>query len=591
MGLCSSFAVYDLTALQQADVLGTARHKIRSEIASLQWLLGSFQSKFNELASVGKLPFDILARIFTILAEDDPLDRHLARYSLHEENLNFRCTLHWMVVTHVCRHWREVAMSIPSLWRKPALHLGSKWFLEMLKRAESAPLHLVLEESSRMVGRRTPFSVSSKVSEQLSKHLDSVEVLILISNVRYSLIESLPLQSCTAPAPKLRTLEIRHTGTSSPITLRPDFLANHFPRLHELTLYCVDNSWAALSFQDLVRLTLEECDWYLSYDRILDVLKASPRLEYLKLLRKDSATAVSLPPRQRVRLPRLKLIALRGHDVHCAALLSALELPNTSSISLDRICSLEGYTPLISELNVHLSRDPPSPLHHLLISCDADSFALRAIGHIPSVTQAIGDLGVFDSDHSPLFTFGTGRVSDRKDARLAIRAVFSHIPVWHTVETILVRGVSTRALWDHGIAHLVNVKVARFEYDKGYNFADEHTMESLEHNLGHYLPRLETLELKNVDLRERCPRWFRVGSVAKSSQALLLSLLTRRLEVAPVQCLRLIGCRIFRDELWRLEAVVPTIEEIDSEIGLQVDGEKEECSDSEREDSSSSDED
>lgn len=550
--------VYDCTALQQADpdVLGTARYNICSEIASLQRLLGSFQSKFNELAPIGKLPFEILTRIFTILAEDDPLDRDRGYFSREREP----CVLHWLVVTHVCCRWREVAMSSPFLWRKPALYLGPEWFFEMLERAESALLHLVLDDSIRMARRWHPLR-SPELSERLSKHLHSVEVLILSSDNRSKKI--LPLQSWIAPTPKLRTLEVHNTGSSlNPITLRPDFLANHFPSLHEVTLHCVDNSWTALSFRDLVRFTLEDCDWYLSYDELLDVLKASPRLEYLKLLRKDSISTVVHPPRPRVRLPRLKLITLRGYDIHCTALLSALEIPNTSSISLNKIRSLEAYTALVSELNIHLSQDPPSPLHHLLITCDNGSFVLSAIGHIPSVTQAAGELGVFDSDHSPLFTFGIGRQSD---PRLAIQAVFSRIPLcqWHTVETILIRGVSTRTLWDHGIPHLINVKVARFEYHVRYSGAQESAIQSVERNLVHHLPRLETLELKNIDLCELYPRYIYTERPQKSGQALLLSLLTRRLEVSPIRCLRLIGCTISRDELWRLEAVVPTIEEMD----------------------------
>jgi hypothetical protein len=54
-------------------------------------------------------------------------------------------SLRWISVTHVCRHWRQVALDDSSLWaRISGLMANTTWISEMLARARNAPLEIDL---------------------------------------------------------------------------------------------------------------------------------------------------------------------------------------------------------------------------------------------------------------------------------------------------------------------------------------------------------------------------------------------------------------------------------------------------------------
>ena len=48
--------------------------------------------------------------------------------------------LEWIVVTHVCSHWRWVALDHSALWANFDLKIGSQWSEEMIQRAKLTPL-------------------------------------------------------------------------------------------------------------------------------------------------------------------------------------------------------------------------------------------------------------------------------------------------------------------------------------------------------------------------------------------------------------------------------------------------------------------
>ncbi|KAH7912408.1 hypothetical protein BJ138DRAFT_794167 [Hygrophoropsis aurantiaca] len=48
-------------------------------------------------------------------------------------------SLMWIGVTHVCRHWRQVALAFPALWTLLVLE-NSSWTEQLLIRSKMAPL-------------------------------------------------------------------------------------------------------------------------------------------------------------------------------------------------------------------------------------------------------------------------------------------------------------------------------------------------------------------------------------------------------------------------------------------------------------------
>ncbi|KAI0284067.1 hypothetical protein BC826DRAFT_894091, partial [Russula brevipes] len=84
----------------------------------------------NTLAPISILPPEVLARIFHLVAV-------LPWHKLE--------SLKWISVTHVCRHWRQVALDDSSLWARisgwmPVARIT--WVSEMLARARNAPLSI-----------------------------------------------------------------------------------------------------------------------------------------------------------------------------------------------------------------------------------------------------------------------------------------------------------------------------------------------------------------------------------------------------------------------------------------------------------------
>ncbi|KAI0290887.1 hypothetical protein BC826DRAFT_1106216 [Russula brevipes] len=54
----------------------------------------------------------------------------------------------WISVTHVCRHWRQVALGDSSLWaRISGYQISTAWISEALARARNAPLTIDVLES------------------------------------------------------------------------------------------------------------------------------------------------------------------------------------------------------------------------------------------------------------------------------------------------------------------------------------------------------------------------------------------------------------------------------------------------------------
>jgi hypothetical protein len=95
-----------------------------------------------------QLSFDVLFSIFTFISprkhipnifeDDDTVDD-----DTFDDNLDmWRSSARSLAFSQVCRHWRQVALAIPSIWSTPFFRHQSLGML-MLDRAEQAPLTIV----------------------------------------------------------------------------------------------------------------------------------------------------------------------------------------------------------------------------------------------------------------------------------------------------------------------------------------------------------------------------------------------------------------------------------------------------------------
>ena len=170
----------------------------------------------NPLAPISRLPLETLAEIFSLLqlpADDSKRVPYLA----------------WMRVTYVCRRWREVTLSFPSLWSH--IHftkLTPAGVAEMLARAKISPLHLEAKLSYRKGAESNAFK------RLLEDHISHTRHLTISGNFQTT------LERLASPAPALASLSLGsppNSYFSSPCTI-PDSLFNGIaPKLTRLDLH------------------------------------------------------------------------------------------------------------------------------------------------------------------------------------------------------------------------------------------------------------------------------------------------------------------------------------------------------------------
>ncbi|KAG1907843.1 uncharacterized protein F5891DRAFT_1180865 [Suillus fuscotomentosus] len=85
----------------------------------------------NRFSPISSIPPEILGAIFV----------HHAQQMRSLYSPDTPAFLSWLIVGHICRHWREVALGTPELWATPFLN-SSQATEEMLLRSKMAPLNL-----------------------------------------------------------------------------------------------------------------------------------------------------------------------------------------------------------------------------------------------------------------------------------------------------------------------------------------------------------------------------------------------------------------------------------------------------------------
>ncbi|KAI0300147.1 hypothetical protein B0F90DRAFT_1619426, partial [Multifurca ochricompacta] len=111
---------------------------VDDELSALHMVMCAMRTRRNHLSLIGRLPSEILSFIFSFHAVNQPV----ARDPIYNSDDPFppsltQVELGWITVTHVCRHWRQVAISNPNLWCTIVFDLGAKWAEEMLARSKS----------------------------------------------------------------------------------------------------------------------------------------------------------------------------------------------------------------------------------------------------------------------------------------------------------------------------------------------------------------------------------------------------------------------------------------------------------------------
>ncbi|KDQ51397.1 hypothetical protein JAAARDRAFT_41247 [Jaapia argillacea MUCL 33604] len=293
---------------------------IDSDIAAHLESIRQLCTKRNSLVPVSRLPPEVLANIFV---------QHASQTGLSSPPISSGCSVDWIAVTHVCRHWREVALATPRLWCSLPFQ-RPKWVPEMIVRSRLAPLHVT-------VNRRTMTSQYPRPLPQIHSALEHM------SRIR-SLVLELPASdlrtlSLSPPAPALNTLTLFNWGTRNTFPIPEDAFGLVTPSLRRLDLTGCTPSWGSPMFNGLTSLRVKNNSVAESgrptFTRLLEILSGNPQLESLALIDcLSSPSSDSHPRNPAVRLPMLTFLHLEDEALGCSHLLSSLSVPPTTSLKL-----------------------------------------------------------------------------------------------------------------------------------------------------------------------------------------------------------------------------------------------------------------
>ena len=217
-----------------------------------------------------------------------------------------------VTVSHVCKHWREVALETPALWSDIDLETGKHAAQSYsrastyLSRSKRHPLSICIDVEEQDDGSDysdRPDHQTETTSAQLQQfmdllipHTDRWRKFKLVAEGYFYFHTVLNRLCDTPPASLLECLELHHFDEDfEPERIsfpHPSFKThfvlfdNHAPKLQHVSLYGVHIDWRKTTFlKDLhsLELAYHSQDVRPSFDEFFTILRSSPELRTLDL--------------------------------------------------------------------------------------------------------------------------------------------------------------------------------------------------------------------------------------------------------------------------------------------------------------------
>ncbi|RDB16483.1 hypothetical protein Hypma_002871 [Hypsizygus marmoreus] len=403
------------SAFSSQATRGTAYARIKHEIEASEAVIREWKGHHNRLSLISRLPPEILSIVFKCVAE---------AFETAEESENHR----WVGVSHVCKHWRQVALQCPSLW-STIFSWHPRWTKEVLARSQMSPLTVkaTIQHPAngqyKIVNGEITFTNQTSLLEVL-QHLSRIRVLSILQIASARDLVSHILDKLDAAAPLLQTLIIvshQNLGEYEYNVALPyaELPATSFPHgaplLRTLELRLCSLPWdSPLLTCDLTSLTLSRFppDDQVSIQQIIAILCGLPNLETLELtlviISSPSRAAIPAPPKL-AHLPRLTSLHIEADIFSCACLLSHMDYPVLIRNQVVWTCSSILGTDFAST---------SSSFHELSRNL------LKGLKGSISCLRALGPIGfqVWDS-------LGEGRALPRGSAQIVVeRSLYGNLP-------------------------------------------------------------------------------------------------------------------------------------------------------------------
>ena len=309
---------------------------IDAEIDASRCLTHSLILSRNSHALISSLPPELLARIFRF-------------YALMEPPWSGLQKLGWIIVTHVCQRWRQVALDDSMLWaRIVGVSPSTEWISEALVRARDAPLCFDI------VGTPTPEALS-----KFTPHMSHTRILRLPNLSLHDM--QVVREICALEAPVLEHVELG-ISDPSPITFRHlaagmTLFKGHSPKLRSFTTSHITIPWSLVPRGQLTQLRITS-NWISTpsisslndANQLFDLLINNPGLKSLSIKFCLPPVLSQVTNGEPIHLPRLSRLSLSGSTSRVTNLFKRLKLPPSATLHL--YC---------------ISEDPSTDPNHLIL--------------------------------------------------------------------------------------------------------------------------------------------------------------------------------------------------------------------------------
>ena len=329
-----------------------------NKLTEIALYMSMANSRRNSFAPIARLPPELLSAIFL----ENLHDWQRKMFVRHPR------TPPWVVVSHVCRHWRDVSLNCAELWTHISL-ISRKWADEFLKRSKAAPLTV-----------RVELRYGSSIVENDTYGKNILDNLERVQDIWIDCPDNVANQLCakliTGGAPLLQSLHmsvhpsVRFIGANE---MHPGAV----PRLRDVHLVGFEVDWASPVFSGLTALGLSVCStvgWN-------NFLLTSSQWSSLRLLYLDSILseqngfdiAVANAQVKKIALPVLEELFLFGLTDSVMALFIHLDFPQSATVQLVCDCEVAAqdlsiFRPFMVDRFCSYLQSPVSPQSALLRS-------------------------------------------------------------------------------------------------------------------------------------------------------------------------------------------------------------------------------
>jgi hypothetical protein len=368
------------SSIQTATARSAAISSMDEDIEATMGHLLSLLARRNALVPIFILPPELLSRIFHFHALEEPSWSGLE-------------TLGWIRATHVCRHWRRVALDDSTLWATiSGIPRSKRWIAETLARAKCAPLTIdLIDPPDNAILSMFP----SQFSHTRELRLRSLS-LAHVDNIR---------ELCGLEAPVLEHFELDMSDASLPVTfyqpIETKFFKGDAPRLRTFSLCHVRIPWSLIPLIRLSQLIItlpreissaDDLPLHDELNQFIGVLANSPGLENL-VLQFCLPSMLSHFSRQTIHLPHLSHLGLAGSSSRVTNLLKTLKLPSSTKLHLR--CTADN-TPIyndsliLSLISAHFNSPEPVKFKGFILNLDYTerSICLIAATSHPTCTRS-----------------------------------------------------------------------------------------------------------------------------------------------------------------------------------------------------------